>query len=100
MKFYFYYDQLGRVACHSEQPIEASKFSVVHLDVTSDQLEFIKRNYCLYIRENKLFWEKTESIINEEKNQALEEEANLIKSKILNENVTLDDVVSLLLKMI
>jgi hypothetical protein len=96
---YFYYDKLGQVAMYSLTPQGNTVLKEFKYSPTPDELSLMKQNYDLTIEGKKLVVKKPERLIVEQKKKDLKEAQNVLKVKINNKSVTLDDVADFISKL-
>lgn len=96
MKHYFYYDNTGLVAFYGEKDMEC-KFQRKLLNVSENELEKINNGWRPWMREGKLFLERTTKIEQEEKKQSFKNE---LLEKIKNKEVTVEDLSRIILNLL
>lgn len=96
MKHYFYYDNSGLVAFYSEKMTEC-KFQSKYIEPSQEELEKIKNGWKAWIREDRLYLEKTTRIEQEEKRNIAKES---LVEKIKKKEVTVEDLSQIILNLL
>ena len=99
MKFYFQFDESGRVASYSDDTnLMSEKFTQQQLEITEDQYKKLKQNYIAWVCNNSLILEKPQHVITEEKQKKAEQARNQLIEK--GDKITVKELKDLLLQII
>lgn len=99
-KYIFTYNQMdGRVISYSIGLNEVSeKFKQIELEVTPEEYEMIQQNYELFTRNGKLVCEKSQRIIDDEKEKQIEKAKKVLQEK--GDSISIKELSNLLLQII